>query len=256
MTPQQLQVAAARRRDEILRGFGEDVRRLRTDAGATQGELSRLTGVDQGEISRIEAGLARPSIETCTRLGLGLGSDLSIRLFPNTGPPIRDRHQARIVESLVAGLDRRWRPWPEVGVRQPVRGWIDVVLGDNREGLLVATEAVSLIARLEQLLRWAGAKADALPSAAQWPFGLPDPRVDRLLVVRSTAGNRALLESLKATIGAAYPADPWQALASLRGEAPWPGSAMLWSIDRQDGQVAISATPFVRGPRKSIGSAS
>jgi transcriptional regulator with XRE-family HTH domain len=246
VTPQQLQSLAARRTVDLFRGFGEDVRRLREDAGVSQRALSRLTGIDQGELSRIEAGLARPRVDTCSRLAAGLGSDLSMRLFPNTGPPIRDRHQARIVEALIAGLDRRWRAWPEVGVRHPVRGWIDVVLADHGASALAATEVVSSIRRFEQLLRWSGAKADALASAPQWPFGLVDPSVSRVLIVRATAANRALLAGFRATVEAAYPADPWQAMHALTGEAPWPGSVLLWAADRRNARVAIVAVPVVR----------
>lgn len=245
MTPQQLQAAAARRTGDLHRDFGEDVRRLREDAGVSQRALARLTGVDQAQIARIESGRARPSLATCQRLSLGLGSDLSVRMFPNTGPPIRDRHQARIVEALAADLARRWRLWPEVGVRQPVRGWIDAVIADPVAADVIATEVVSLIGRFEQLLRWTGSKVEALPSAEAWPFGIGEPRPSRLLIVRSTAANRALLDGLRASSEAAFPADPWQAHAALFGETSWPGAALLWATERQ-GRFHVTATPAPR----------
>lgn len=242
MTPQQLNAAAKRRTDDLYRGFGEDVRRLRADAGVSQRALARFAGVDQSQVARIEAGRARPSLATCQRLSLGLGSDLSVRLFPNTGPPIRDRHQARIVEALTTDLSRRWRTWPEVGVRQPVRGWIDAVLADLAAGDVIATEIVSAIGRFEQLLRWSSAKSEALPSALAWPFGIEEPRLSRLLIVRSTAANRAILDGLRASCEAAFPADPWQAHAALFAEASWPGAALLWAREHE-GRFRIAATP-------------
>lgn len=53
-------------------------------------------------------------METYARLAAALGADLSARLYPNTGPAIRDRHQAGIPEALLALLHPRWRPHTEV----------------------------------------------------------------------------------------------------------------------------------------------
>jgi ribosome-binding protein aMBF1 (putative translation factor) len=55
------QALAAARATELLRGFGEEVRRQREDAGVSQRALARLTGVDQADISRIEAGRSQPA---------------------------------------------------------------------------------------------------------------------------------------------------------------------------------------------------
>src|SRR5665811_1575111 len=96
------QVAATRRANELSRGLAEDLRRLREDAGVSQRALGQAAGVDPSLISRIESSGIRPSLETCCRLAAALGLDLSLRLFPNTGPAIRDRHQAGIVEAVLA----------------------------------------------------------------------------------------------------------------------------------------------------------
>ena len=77
---------------------GADVVQQRTDAGVKRAVLARAAGVDPSYLGRIEAGTASPSIDTYARLAAALGSDLSVRLYPNTGPTIRDRHQARIAE--------------------------------------------------------------------------------------------------------------------------------------------------------------
>jgi transcriptional regulator with XRE-family HTH domain len=233
---------AGRRAVDVSRSLAEDLRRLREDAGVSQRALARAAGVDQSLVSRLEAGLVRPSLETCSSLAAALGVDVSLRLFPNTGPAIRDRHQARIVEAVVALAGRNWEPFPEVGVRQPVRGWIDLVLVDRVAGTILAIEVQSDISRLEQLLRWAGSKADALPSARSWPFGVAtenQPTISRGLILRNTAGNRALAASFEATIRAAYPGDAWQALASLKGRAAWPGSATLWATTVGDGRTLL-----------------
>jgi transcriptional regulator with XRE-family HTH domain len=240
-----VQIEGGRRGVAVARTLAEDLHRLREDAGVSQRALARASGIDQSVISRAEAGLEVPGIETYARLAAALGADLSARLYPNTGPAIRDRHQARIVEALVQGLHHRWRVWPEVGVRQPVRGWIDAVLVDADPPLAVATEVESSLSRLEQTIRWSTAKADALDSSRAWPFGVSGkaPAVDRLLVVRATRATRDLAAAFAGTLQAAYPADPWQALASLRGATHWPGPTLLWALERRGGNVVLIAEP-------------
>lgn len=246
MPPTREQLAAGRRLEQVERELAEDLVRLREEAGVSQRALSRASGIGQGHISRLESRKVRPSIETAARLGSALGTDLSIKLFPNTGPAVRDRHQARIVEALLALLSPRWIPFPEVGVRHPERGWIDLVLLDRSEPLVIATEVQSSLNRLEQLLRWALAKADSLPSAAAWPFGPPAaelPRIGRLLVIRETAATRTVAAAFERTIRAAYPADPELAHLALRGDVPWPGAAVLWATDRSHRGIELRARP-------------
>jgi hypothetical protein len=141
---------------------------------------------------------------------------------------IRDRHQARILEGLLAEAAPRWRPITEVGVRHPVRGWIDVAFHEARERVVVATEIESGINRLEQQVRWSTAKAEALPSWPGWK-DLAEPRVCRLLVVRWTRQTREVAKAFPRQLASAFPAHPADALASLTGDAPWPGPALIWA---------------------------
>jgi transcriptional regulator with XRE-family HTH domain len=223
-------VAEARRQaTRIHRNLADDVRRLREDAGATRSQLAEAAGVDLAYLCRIEDGRERPSIDLYAKLASALGSDLSSRLYPNTGPAIRDRHQARILEALIAQLNPRWQPYPEVGVRHPSRGWIDVLLHARREGDLVATEIQSDLSRLEQLLRWFGEKVDSLPSWEGWSH-LGDVRAtSRLLIVRSTRATRAVGREFGRQVAAAYPAHPADAIAALTGNYPWPGATLIWA---------------------------
>lgn len=239
-----LQAQAIRRGAELTRSMADDIRRLREDAGVSQRQLQLVSGVDQSVISRIESGTLRPTLETYTRLAAGLGGDLALRLYPNTGPAIRDRHQAPIVEALVAALDRRWSAYPEVGVRQPVRGWIDLVLADRVAAVLVAVEVESTMRRFEQTIRWATAKSESVASTTAWPFGIAGQvTVGKLLVVRDTASKRHVLALTTATLRAAYPGDAWQALSALRGEASWPGAAVLWARKRDTGTIELMPQP-------------
>jgi transcriptional regulator with XRE-family HTH domain len=218
---------ARRAAERTHRSLGEDLRRLRADAGLSLRALAVAAGVDPAFLGRIEDGVARASIETYARLSVALGADLAARLYPTTGPTIRDRHQARILEALLGQLHHRWRAYPEVAVRHPARGWIDMVLHESTVGIVLAVEIQSQLSRLEQLIRWSGEKAVSLPS---WEgFAQLGPvTVSKVLIVRSTRTTREIGQEFGRQLEVAYPAHPEDALASLTGQRPWPGDAQLW----------------------------
>ena len=212
------------------RAIGQELRQLREDAGLTRVAVARAAGVADPYLGRIEDGGEHPSNETLTRLGLVLGADLRVRLYPNTGPLIRDRHQAAILEALLGALHPRWHAFSEVAVHRPNRGWIDAVLHEPRDRLAVATELQSELRRLEQLVRWSSAKAASLPSWDGWDRLGEQQRIDRLLIVRRTRAIREVVASHDGQLRAAFPTHPDDALASLTGTTPWAGPALVWSV--------------------------
>jgi hypothetical protein len=136
-----------------------------------------------------------------------------------------------MIEALLAVLGPRWRATPEVVVSKPVRGVIDLVLHDPDANIVVAVDAQSELRRLEQQLRWSQEKAAALPSSELWRFADLDtaaPTVSRLLLLRSTRTTRDLTLLAEGALRSAYPARPADAVAALRGDARWPGDAILW----------------------------
>ncbi|MBQ4313511.1 MAG: helix-turn-helix transcriptional regulator, partial [Clostridia bacterium] len=52
----------------------------RAQAGMSQTELSAATGIDQSDISKIERGVANPSVSTLSRIADALGARLSISI--------------------------------------------------------------------------------------------------------------------------------------------------------------------------------
>ena len=85
--------------------------------------------------------------------------------------------------------------------------------------------------RIEQQIRWHAMKAESLPSWDGWPqLGSEEPRISRLLVVRRTRATRAVAAEFARQLRVAYPAHPDDALASLLGTEPWPGSALVWMV--------------------------
>lgn len=193
------------------------------ELGVSRSELARCCGLDVGYLRRIELGLAHPSLDALVAIAVCLGMDLGIRLFPVAGPRIHDRLQAPMIESLIRYSGREWSGQPEVLVRA-ARGVIDLVLRRRADGVAVACECHSEIRRLEAVLRRLGEKREALrglePEASV---------VSGLLLLRSTTETRAIARSYEATLTAAFPARTRDALAALRGDAPWPGAAILWA---------------------------
>ena len=52
----------------------------RTDLGITQQELSKMSGIRQSNISRIERGTCSPTIKTLSELAYAMGKKLEIKI--------------------------------------------------------------------------------------------------------------------------------------------------------------------------------
>lgn len=212
----------ARRMRRLGLQNGEDIRRMRTEAGVSLGGLAAVVGVHKSHVARIEASEVQPSLEVLTAIGVALGADLSLRYFAGAGPRIHDRFQAAMTEVLLRSLDPRWKVELEVPIVQPARGVIDLVMTDRTGPVVVACEVYSELRRLEQQIRWSAEKADALSTRLARD-------VSRLLVLRSTVATRELARRYEATLGTAYPARARDiALALTAPTEPWPGSGIVW----------------------------
>jgi transcriptional regulator with XRE-family HTH domain len=241
-----LRTQTGRTASELRRALGAELKRTRLDAGLSLRGLARAADVTPSHLSEIERGIAEPSLAVLASLARVLGADVSIRLFPGTGPRIRDRFQAPIVEALLREAHPSWKRLVEVPVWRPVRGVIDTVVVRPGE-VAVAIEVHSEIHRLEQQLRWAREKADALPSAEAWSMllaGAPAVPVSRMLVLRSTRANRDLANAFESTLHAAYPARAADAVRALRDSAaPWPGPALIWADAAAGGARILDRPP-------------
>jgi transcriptional regulator with XRE-family HTH domain len=65
---------------DIRKIVGANIRRLRIEAGIPQEELAARMGVDQGYVSKLEAGQRNPTITTIGNAAKALGIDAD-RLF-------------------------------------------------------------------------------------------------------------------------------------------------------------------------------
>lgn len=221
-----------------------EIDRLRRDAGMSLSALARAADVDQGYLSHLLAGVGQPSLAVLTALATVLGADLSVRVYPSTGPTVRDRIQARITEELLRVAAPAWRRSVEVAVHRPARGYIDIVFDDPGRAVAVCSEVQSRLDRLEQQIRWSGDKAASLPSADIWTYIEGEPIVSRLLVVRSTSATRELARRFGATLEVAYPARTTEAFRSLTSDdVRWPGPAILWADVAGDGVRILDRPP-------------
>jgi transcriptional regulator with XRE-family HTH domain len=221
----------------MARATGQEMRQQREDSGLSRLRVAREARISSSHLGWIEAGTGEASLAALERVALALGGDLSLRFHPGTGPRLRDHLQARMIEALLARLRPSWLRHPELPVYRPVRGVIDLVLVDPQDRLIVACEAHSQLRRLEQQLRWAAQKADALAvtDVARFVAGDGDqPTISRLLVLRSGRQNREIAQTYGTTLAAVYPARTADAVAALTvNGARWPGPAVVWtSMDR------------------------
>lgn len=220
--------------------MGEDLRRLRFDAGVSLTTLAGLVGVDPSHLARIERGTSQPSLDLLERIAVALGADLGIRIFAGTGPRIHDRFQAPMLEALIKLLHRRWARELEVAAGRG-RGFVDAVLADRLTPAVVAVESQSEIRRFEQQVRWAADKAEALSDRYE---GRP---VSRLLLLRSTVATRALARTYAESFRAAYPARTADVLEALTsGVRAWPGAGIVW-VRLEAGEATV-----LRGPPRGV----
>jgi len=216
--------------------LGEDLRRLRIDAGGSLTALADAVGVDPSHLARIEKGTSQPSLDLLERIAVALGADLGIRFFAGTGPRIHDRYQAPMLEAFIKVLHPRWTRELEVAVGRG-RGVVDAVLADRITPAVVAVESQSEIRRFEQQVRWAADKADALADRYE---GRP---VSQLLLLRSTTATRALAREYPESFRAAYPARTVDVVEALTGGArAWPGAGIVW-VRLEGGEATLLMGP-------------
>lgn len=234
-----------RRTAEVRRAFGTQVLHDREDANLKGAHLAAAAGISRGHLSGIESGTSEASLRVMVGLADALGADLVLRMRPGTGPRIRDRIQARIIEELIRIIDPRWRCFLEVPVHQPSRGVIDLVAHDHAQNVIVATEVHSAITRFEQTIRWANLKREALPSSDLWSMAAHTqvPATHGLLILSSTQANREVAERFRLQFASLYPALAAEAYHALTTpDVPWPGSAVLWASVEGD-RVRILERP-------------
>lgn len=66
---------------DYIRAFGKNLKKLRSDRGLTQSELSSRSSICLSHISRMERGESAPSVNAIYHLAVGLGLEPKILLI-------------------------------------------------------------------------------------------------------------------------------------------------------------------------------
>lgn len=196
------------------------LKQAREDAGISQRGLAKAAGLGPSAVREVEEGQHEPTVGVLARIAAALGGELAVRYYAGTGPRIRDHFQTAMLDTLVARLHPRWASSPEVWITHPIKGVIDLLLTDG-DGQIVVTEAHSELRRIEQQVRWVGAKVEAVTA----PGGRAPTA---LLLLRDHASTRTVATQCAHYLASAFPARHRDALDALVREASWPGSAIVW----------------------------
>ena len=226
---------------EVRHDLARSIREARRDAGLSARTVAIAAGVTTDTVLDLEAATRDHGIEVVARVTAALGGRLRLWVEPGSGPAIHDRSQAAMLGALIRMANPAWTRTPEVSVVEPVRGVIDLVLDRSSPSDVIAVESESRLTRIEQQVRWASAKAEALAEAraAEGARGT----VSRLLLLRSTTETRRIVATYPDVIGAAYPARIVDALEALTGSAPWPGPALVWCLTSGTTATLLDAPP-------------
>ncbi len=228
----------------LRRSLGDQLREAREVAELSQRAVAAGARIDRSVLSRAETGDATLTVDALAAIATALGLEASVRLYPASGPRIRDHVQVRMVEALAVSLDPRWTLRLEVPVWRPVRGVVDLVLVEPKEAVVVSGEAHGEIRRVELQLRRAAEKTDALPSATGWPWMTRTPRVCRLLLLRNGVATREVAAAAPALLAAAYPGRTEEAIGALTGPVGvLPDAAIAWVDVRGSGSRLIAGPP-------------
>jgi transcriptional regulator with XRE-family HTH domain len=198
----------------IRTAIGRELREARVAAGLSQREAGAAIEMSHSQVSRIEQGqLMNVTVEQVARLGVAVGLDLSVRMYP--GPdPVRDRAHVRLLERLRAVLHPSlvWRLEVPLPIPGDLRAW-DAVIG----GLdwTVAVEAETRISDAQALQRRLSRK-------------VRDGRTSHvILLIADTQRNRDATAAWGSGLGAMLPTSARVLLDALRSGTDPGGSGIV-----------------------------
>ena len=116
---QDLEYQAAKKELKPFLDLADDVLELRLEKGWSQSELARRAGTKQANISRIESGLANPTVKSLQKLAKAFGTELEIHLRPQgpvkrrkviyipvkTDSPWRERKHNKVTWDVMSNMD-------------------------------------------------------------------------------------------------------------------------------------------------------
>jgi transcriptional regulator with XRE-family HTH domain len=206
-------------------------------AGLTQQQLARRAMVSQQEVSRVERGHQRSTLETRCRLAAACGAELGWRLYPYASVSLRDSGQLGMAQAIVRAAHPRWTPRLEVPVGRVDLRAADIVLESDDEVLQIEVERT--IVDFQAQLRAAQLKRESLAAELLRPVGL-------VIAVPDTRAVRTRLAPYRDLLARSLPISSRSIWAALHGLKAMGGDGILFVRER-------AITPQVRTTAPTAG---
>jgi transcriptional regulator with XRE-family HTH domain len=174
---------AHRRADRVYRELADEFRAARLAAGVSQEHVARAAGISRPRYTKVEAAqVPTLSIHDASRIAAVLGLDLSVRVYPGSGP-LRDAAHRSLLAGVLAHIGppcqaRTKVPLPAAADRHEQRAWDAVIACPARRTAM----------ELEMRLRDGQAVERRLALKRR-----DDPTEGFILLVADTHGNRRVL---------------------------------------------------------------
>ena len=212
--------------------------RIRLDV--TQRELADAVGLSRGYISKIESGIANPTVEQIDQIGRVLGLDLTLMATPPIFPGERRAHD--LVHARCSGysgrrlIGLRWSVAREVEVFEGrMRGWIDLLAFDPNTRTLLVIEIKTRLDDLGGIERQLS-RYERLAGRAAGRFGWKPERISSWLVMLASDEVDVALHANRDVIDQVFPGRAAQMTEVLSGGAvPVRSLAMVDPSSRRSG---------------------
>lgn len=204
---------------QLARRFGIGLRIARTAAGLTQRQLAVRSGVSQQVVSEAERGDPGVSLGARCRMAAAVGHELSLRLYPVEGVPLRDSGQLMLAEAVISTLHGTWSARLEAPIAPGDRRAADILVARTDE--IVEIEIERSLVDLQAQLRAAQLKRQALAERSSVPARL-------IIAVPDGARVRAKLAPFEHLLARALPVASREVSAALRLGHPVGGDGLLF----------------------------
>lgn len=205
-------IRAARQLDESI----ENVVLARRNGNVAQAAVGAALGVSRSTVASWEQRRVEPTFGQLCRWAAVVGLDISLRTYPRDDP-LRDIGQLRLLERFARLVGDGWEWRSEVPVTADPR---------DRRAFDSVMHGPRGAAAVEAIVRIMDAQAQTRPIIAKQVAS----GIDRvILVLADTRHNRRAATAGAATLGAAFPIRPRDALASLRSGTPPEANAIVFA---------------------------
>jgi transcriptional regulator with XRE-family HTH domain len=216
--------------------FGTELRIARITAGLTQRRLAQRAGVSQQEVSRVERGTVRSTLDTRCRLAAACGHELGWRLYPVASVSLRDSGQLDLAQAIVSLAHPSWKAALEVPIGEADLRAADIVLASPVE--IVHIEVERALVDFQAQLRAAQLKRESLAVRLR-----PGQPVRLVIAVPDTRTARLRLAPYAALIQRSLPMSSGRAWAAIRRGTPLAADAILYVRPRAVTRVRSTSAP-------------